>query len=423
MLALLAAAACYQAIFTRPVARTVPAWAPNLASASPLRCWNLENMPRKENPGIMTILRRGPLKACVIGSGNFGCAMAKYVALNTQDSYLFDKQVNMYVYEEKVNGKNLSEIINTQHENVKYLPGVKLPPNLVAKTSIQATCEGANLLIFVQPHQFIERTLSEMKRTVKLPEGCKAITLVKGFGAIDEGRGGLKLVSKLISEGLGIECCALAGANVAKELGRDEFAETTIGYVDQETGAIFQQLFDRPYFKVNCVQGVAPIEICGALKNVVALAAGFADGLKLGNNTKAALIRIGLVEIMQFCKTFYPADTPNDNAFWDSCGVADLITTCYGGRNRQCAEAFVTMGGGWDSIEKKLLNGQKLQGTLTAIEIGNYLKTKGKFEQFPLFKTVLEIVEGKIPPAAIVETFMQRASWGMRTCHSGKEGQ
>eukprot|EP00457_Paulinella_chromatophora_P008445 gb/GEZN01008478.1/.p1 GENE.gb/GEZN01008478.1/~~gb/GEZN01008478.1/.p1 ORF type:complete len:397 (+),score=75.20 gb/GEZN01008478.1/:158-1192(+) len=332
--------------------------------------------------------------------------MAKMVALNCQSSHLFQTDVNMYVYEETVNGKKLSEIINTQHENVKYLPGVKLPPNLKAVTNIKDTVDGAHLLVFVQPHQFIERSCSEIQKNCKIPDGAKAISLVKGFGAIDEGRGGLKLVSKIITDSLGIECCALSGANVAKELGRDEFAETTIGYEDQETGGIFQQLFDRPYFKVNCVRGVAPIEICGALKNVVALAAGFADGLKLGNNTKAALIRLGLLEMRQFCYTFYSKETPNDDAFWDSCGVADLITTCYGGRNRKCAEVFVTMGGGWDAIEKKLLNGQKLQGTLTAIDVAGFLQSKNALDDFPFFQTVFHVVVGKIPPAAVVNKFM-----------------
>ena len=78
------------------------------------------------------------------------------------------------------------------------------------------------------------------------------------------------------------------------------------------------------------------VEICGALKNIVACAAGFCDGLKMGDNTKAATIRLGMKEMMKYGDTFYPGGNPS--TYFESCGVADLITTCYGGRNRKVSE-------------------------------------------------------------------------------------
>ena len=98
--------------------------------------------------------------------------------------------------------------------------------------------------------------------------------------------------------------------------------------------------------------------------------------------------------------------SPQDDTFLESCGVADLITTCYGGRNRKCAEAFAAAGKkkSLDDIEAELLGGQKLQGTLTAKEVNHILKMKGLEAEFPFFTTVYKISYEDTPLSAITET-------------------
>lgn len=108
----------------------------------------------------------------------------------------------------------------------------------------------------------------------------------------------------------------------------------------------------------------------------MACAAGFADGLGLGDNTKSAIIRIGLKEMIRFCKLFY-ADGLHITTFFESCGVADLITTCYGGRNRRVSEAFVKTGKSIVELENEMLNGQKLQGYQTCDEVVKMLNVNG----------------------------------------------
>ena len=169
-------------------------------------------------------------------------------------------------------------------------------------------------------------------------------------------------------------------------------------------GILFQKAFDCPSLKVGIVKDTVGVELCGALKNIVAIGAGYVDGLGYGGNTKAAIMRIGLLEMKKFANMFYK--DIDDDTFLESCGVADLITTCYGGRNRKCAEAFAKAGKkkSLDEIEAELLGGQKLQGTLTAKEVNHVLKMKGLEHEFPFFTAVYKISYEDTPLEAICTT-------------------
>lgn len=103
------------------------------------------------------------------------------------------------------------------------------------------------------------------------------------------------------------------------------------------------------------------------------------DGLGLGDNTKAAVIRLGLMEMIKFVDIFYPGSKLS--TFFESCGVADLITTCYGGRNRKVAEAHVRTKKSIAILEEEILNGQKLQGPITAEEVNYMLKSRNMEEK------------------------------------------
>merc|ERR1712151_861926 len=173
--------------------------------------------------------------------------------------------------------------------------------------------------------------------------------------------------SDLLRKLLGHEVAVLMGANVANEVAAGEFCEATLGCTAVEHQETLVKLFDCNTFRVTAVNDIAGVELCGALKNVVALGAGFCDGLGYGGNTKAAIIRIGLEEMTAFIRMFFSG--VKDDTFMESCGLADLVTTCFGGRNRKCAEAFAKKAGSWDEIEKDLLNGQKLQGTITSKDV------------------------------------------------------
>ncbi|XP_015584695.1 glycerol-3-phosphate dehydrogenase [NAD(+)], cytoplasmic isoform X3 [Cephus cinctus] len=336
-------------------------------------------------------------RVCIIGSGNWGSAIAKIVGSNAEKLPIFEDRVTMYVYEEIVNGRKLTELINETHENVKYLPGHILPANVVAVPDVLEAAKDADILIFVVPHQFIQRICSTLLGKIK-PTAI-GLSLIKGFDKKDGG--GIELISHIISRELHIPVSVLMGANLAGEVANEMFCETTIGCKDEEKAPILRDLIQTSYFRVVVVEDVDSVECCGALKNIVACGAGFVDGMNLGDNTKAAVIRLGLMEMIKFVDVFFPGGKLS--TFFESCGVADLITTCYGGRNRKVSEAFVRTGKSIDTLEKEMLNGQKLQGPFTAEEVNYMLKAKDMESRFPLFTAIHRICIGELKPTDLID--------------------
>lgn len=339
-----------------------------------------------------------PFRVAIIGSGNWGTTIAKVVAENTSEKpKLFETQVNMWVFEEKVDGTNLTEIINNKHENVKYLPGVTLPDNLHAEPDLLAATKDADLLVFNLPHQFLPKICKQLKGSLK--PSTRAVSCLKGLEVTPDG---CKLLSTYITENLGVECGALSGANLAPEVARGKWSETTVAYtipsdykgpgkdIDQ---AVLKAVFHRPYFHVNVIDDVAGVSVAGALKNIVALAVGFVEGLGWGDNAKSAIMRVGLIETIKFSNMFFPTSAPTTFTN-ESAGVADLITTCSGGRNVKVGRYMAKTGAPAQEAEKKLLNGQSSQGIITAKEVHDLLSNVGKTGEFPLFEATYQIIYG-----------------------------
>jgi glycerol-3-phosphate dehydrogenase (NAD+) len=376
-----------------------------------------------------------------------GSTISKVVAENTRaNPDLFEETVHVWVHEEEViipkeskhydpqsdlcnKPQKLSELFNRLHENVKYLPGVSLPTNLVANPSIVEAVKGSTILIFNLPHQFIPKVCGELQG--KITPYARGISCIKGLEVSDKG---VRLLSEMIGDTLGIYCGALSGANIATEIAKEKWSETTVAYdppsmdsrhptpkhspaasqVDLTmTGTSggggekkkpqlqalpseypplshenIKRLFHRPYFHVNLVSDVVGVSLGGALKNIVALAAGFVDGLGWGDNAKAAVMRVGLLEEVKFGKLFFGAKVSTSTFTEESCGVADIITSCMGGRNFRCAKMAVERGVSVGEVEKTELNGQMLQGTSTAYDVNEFLKTQGEEDSFPLFTAV-----------------------------------
>ncbi len=352
------------------------------------------------------------LRVAMIGSGNFACCIVKNVGENTKRfPEMFHPTVNMWVFEENIEGRNLSDIINEEHENVKYLPGVALPDNVLAVSDLRKCCENADVLIFCMPHQFIERTCRTIRDVVD--PTALVVSLIKGFGDApdNDDDNAFQLISQRISTHLGVgdaNCAVMMGANLANEIAQGQFCESTVGCSSNSpsTRLRLKRLLETDMFRIRLCDDPKTVEMCGALKNVVAVGAGFVDGLGEGIHVKSALIKRGLIEMMAFVRLFRPE--AEDKTFLESCGVADLVTTCFGGRNRLVGEEFARRFANstpttLHALEAEMLNGQKLQGPMTANEVIHILKSKKQTEKFPIFKRVDDICKGKHNPQAILE--------------------
>ncbi|KAK7092930.1 glycerol-3-phosphate dehydrogenase [NAD(+)], cytoplasmic-like [Littorina saxatilis] len=336
---------------------------------------------------------------CIVGSGNWGSAIAKIIGNSVKNSSLFEEKVLMWMFEEQVDGRNLTEIVNTDHENVKYLPGVKLPTNVVAIPDLTAACKNADILVFVLPHQFVDKTCKTMEAHMK--KDAVAISLIKGFAITDHG---IKLISEIISENLHkIPCAVMMGANLAGEVANEMFCESTIGCKNEEMGQMLKTLFEAPYFRCTVVEDACTVECCGALKNVVGIGAGIVDGMKYGDNTKAAVIRLGLMEMMKFIEVFMAGSQCKMETFFESCGIADLVATCHGGRNRMLGEAVVSSKKTIRELEKEILKGQSFQGPLVAKEIHDMLEKRDMLKRFPLFVAVHKICKREMDPSLFID--------------------
>jgi glycerol-3-phosphate dehydrogenase (NAD+) len=158
----------------------------------------------------------------------------------------------MWVHQDIIEGRNLTDIMNTTHENVKYMPGVKLPKNIIADPEVESTVKDANVLIFVVPHQFLDGLCEKIIE--HHASDCIAISLIK---AIHFDESGIVLISDMIKKGLnGMDVSVLMGANLANEVACGAFCETTIGCNDETNGILLKQIFDDPLFHVTVVKDV-----------------------------------------------------------------------------------------------------------------------------------------------------------------------
>ena len=245
-------------------------------------------------------------KAGVIGSGSWGTALARVLSKNGHELTLWSRR------EEE------SRMLREERENKSKLPGVKLPDDILCTTDLEQTVEGKDILVLATASPSIRSMAKKMAPYVAA--GQLIVDVSKG---IEEST--LMILTDVIAQEIP-QCRAavLSGPSHAEEVGRDIPTTVVAGAKDRETAEYIQNLFMNKVFRVYTSPDMLGIELGGALKNVIALAAGAADGLGCGDNTKAALITRGIVEMSRLGV----AMGGHIETFNGLTGIGDLIVTC-----------------------------------------------------------------------------------------------
>lgn len=322
-------------------------------------------------------------KIGLIGAGSWGTALSKLAADNGHEVTVWS------IVKEEI------EMLQENREHLDKLPGVKLPENISYTTELAAAIEGKDMCILAVPSPFTRSTAAMMKPFVK--EGQIIVNVAKG---VEEKT--LMTLSEIIGQEVPqADVAVLSGPSHAEEVGKGIPTTIVVGAKNRQTAEFLQNLFMSPVFRVYISSDVMGIEIGAALKNVVALAAGMADGLGYGDNTKAALITRGIAEIARLGISM----GGRIETFYGLTGIGDLIVTCASmhSRNRR---AGILIGKG-ASMEEAMKEVKMVVEGVYSAKAGYALSQKYGVSM-PIVEQVNRILFEGMPASDAVKELMLR---------------
>ncbi len=323
------------------------------------------------------------MKVAVLGAGSWGIALSKLLHDNQNDVFVWS------ALQDEI------DMLNREHEHVDKLKGVKLPEDMVFTTSLKDAVDSAEILVMAVPSVFVRKTASQLSEFYK--EGQIIVNVAKG---IEEAT--LYTMTQIIEDEINNATVAvLSGPSHAEEVGRGIPTTIVVGAKDKDVAEKVQEVFMSPVFRVYTSPDVLGIEIGAALKNVIALAAGIADGLGYGDNTKAALITRGMAEITRLGV----AMGAKMETLYGLSGIGDLIVTCASmhSRNRR---AGILIGQGKTADEAMKEVKMVVEGVYSAKAAK---KLSDKYEiDMPIVTKVNEILFDNLPAADCVKDLMVR---------------
>lgn len=267
-------------------------------------------------------------KVSVIGAGSWGSALAVLLANNGHEVTLWTHDPHEI------------EMLSTKREQQDKLPGVKLPDNIKIEADLETALTDEDVVVMAVPSPVVRTVAKQMAPFIK--DGQVIVNVAKGIEDIT-----YKTLSDIIEEEIpNAEVCVLSGPSHAEEVGRGIPTTVVVGAKNKETAEMLQDVFMNKVFRVYTSSDIVGIELGGALKNVIALAAGTVDGLGYGDNTKAALMTRGIAELTRLGEAL----GGKPETFSGLTGVGDLIVTCTSVHSRNRKAGYL-MGKGMTADE------------------------------------------------------------------------
>jgi len=328
----------------------------------------------------------------VIGGGAWGTGLS--IVLGRKGSH----QVRLWAYE-----KEVCESIASHHMNLLFLPGERIPDSVSATNSLEDALHGAEIVLSVMPSNHCRRLFQSMRPYLK-----SHVLFVSATKGLEEGT--LLQMSEVIKQVLtqantfNPRIAALSGPSFAKEVARGDPTAVAVASQDEELARTVQSAFSDPTFRVYTNDDLVGVELGGALKNVIAIAAGVCDGLGLGHNSVAALITRGLAEITRLVV----ACGGRQETMSGLAGLGDLVLTCTGGLSRN-RSVGVELGRGRGLPEIiSGMHGMVAEGVLTTNAAVGLARARGI--EMPIAEQMYAILHnGKSPSEAIRELMTRTA--------------
>lgn len=324
-------------------------------------------------------------KAGVLGAGSWGTALSVLLSDNGH-------QVTMWSIDE-----NEVKMLNEKREHETKLPGVKLPDQLQITGDLEDTVQGKDFLVLAVPSPFTRSTAAKMSPYVT--EGQIIVDVAKG---IEEST--LMTLSQQIRQEIPqADVAVLSGPSHAEEVGRRLPTTCVIGAATRKTAEYLQSMFISKVFRVYTSPDILGIELGGSLKNVIALAAGIADGLGYGDNTKAALITRGIAEIARLGVKM----GGKIESFTGLTGIGDLIVTCASVHSRNRKAGYLI--GQGRSVQEAMDEVKMVVEGVYSAKAAAKLAEKYQVSM-PIVEEVNKVLfEGKAPARAVDDLMMRES--------------
>ena len=326
-------------------------------------------------------------RAAVLGCGSWGTAFAAVLSDAGTTTRLWARR------------PELALAVTAEHENRDYLPGIALPEGLTATADVAEALEGADFVVLALPSQSLRENLGGWSDL--LPRTAVLVSLMKGIEL-----GTARRMSEVVCEVADVPAervAVISGPNLAKEIAQKQPAASVVACIDEHTAERLQEACRTAYFRPYTNTDVVGCELGGAVKNVIALAVGMADGMGFGDNAKASLITRGLAETARLGAAL----GADPMTFAGLAGLGDLVATCMSplSRNRTFGEY---LGQGKTLAEAVELTKQTAEGVKSCLSV---LELARKHDvDVPITEHVAAVVHEGLPPLEMVRGLMSRES-------------